>query len=189
MDLTPEQLEKIKNFIWNDDEEDENAQPQPEMTVCDEMLDCVDKVAEYVIENIDLLDLKQDVYSVDVPIEIHPLLSARFDRRWTEYSRSRVFDCLRAVFIQKMSDLGYVDRLEDRIREVFPQKDAMIRIGSIDFFDEPEVDVSITEKELNLTNNQEEIKETRSYNFSGNSITVELKIEILPEGFTPDVVV
>ena len=34
MGLTPEQLEKIKQFVWSDEEDAENAQPQPQMETC-----------------------------------------------------------------------------------------------------------------------------------------------------------
>lgn len=191
MDFTNEQADKVKNFLWNDNEEDENAKPQPQMSVCNEMLECAERVSEYVVNNIDFCDLQHPVYSVTIPVEIHPLLADRFDNQWTEYSRSRVFDFLRAVFVQKMADLGYVDQLESKVREIFPRKNALIRISDIDFYDEPEVDVSVTNKQWNPAEDTEEVQKKRSYNYSGNTITVELKIDIVDstEGSLPDFVV
>lgn len=173
MDYTPDQLKKIQGFDWGDDEEDSGVD-QPEMETCDKILSCAEAVGRYVVDNIDLMDLQQDEYSVNVPVETHPLLAERFNSDWSEYSRSRIFDFIRAVFIQKMEDLGYVRELTQKVQQIFPNK---VAISHIDFFDDPEVDVTVTEKIVDLVSGSEQITGQRTTH-SGNSITVTLKIDL-----------
>jgi len=173
---TREQVDRIKNFEWDDKEEDTND-PQPEFEVCNNILDCVDKVSQYVLENVDLSDLQRDVYQVNIPIETHPLLLARYEESWSEYSRSRVFDLVRALFIQKMNESIWRRRIELKVRSIFPKKDAQIIVSDIDFYDEPQVDVNVKTKTLDSTQ-EKEVFDHYSYNYSGNTVTVELKIDI-----------
>jgi len=185
MNFTPEQQQKIDSFQWKEIEETDI--PQPEMTVCDAILECVEKVGEYVVDHLNILDLQQDVYSINVPVEVHPLLAERFNSKWSEYSRSRVFDIIRAVFIQKLDDSGCIEKIARKIREVL-KSDSDIIITQIDFYDEPEVDVSVIEREIQLHASHEKVVSTRSYQYSGNTITVDLKIDIKekPKGLLSD---
>lgn len=182
MELTPDQLAKVQKMKWIENSDSDSN--QPEMEVCNYVLDCVEAVALYVVENINFLDLQQDVYQVNVPIETHPLLAARYDSKWSEYSRSRVFDMVRAVFIQKIDDLGYLAMIENMVRKIFPKDDAQISVSHIDIYDEPEVDVTVTERELNLVTGEDKAVSTTTTSYSGNTVTVEVKIEILdsPQG-------
>lgn len=174
MELTPEQSKKVSSFEWKDEAESDTN--QTEFDSCNTILECVDKIAQYVIDNIELKDLQQNVCVVNIPIETHPLLEARYDKSLSEYSRSRVFDVLRAVFIQKMPELGYVQQIERKIHENI-LSDLNVHVAMIDFYDEPEVDVTVTEREINTCSGEENVLQTRAYNYSGNTVTVEIQIE------------
>ncbi len=175
INYTRKQIDRIKNFKWDD--KVDSGDPQPEFEVCDNILDCVEKVSQYVLEHVDLSDLQRDVYQVNIPIETHPLLFARYEESWSEYSRSRVFDLVRATFIQKINEPIWRKRIELKVRSIFPKKGAKIVVSDIDFYDEPEVDVEVKKtKTLDIT--LEEVSDNYSYNYSGNTVTVELKIDI-----------
>lgn len=170
--MTPKEEEKIRNFKWSGEED--GLVNQPEFDVADKILDCAEAIAEYAVEHIDVLDLQQDVYHVNVPIEVHPLLQSRYNNDYSDYSRSRVFDLIRSAFIQLWESLGYDGQLKKQISQLCPSTE--IEISSVDLYDEPDVDVEVNGPIIDML-----APATRKYNFSGNTVTVDFKIELRAE--------
>lgn len=157
---------------------DDSLSPQPELAVCQNIFECIEHVCEYIVEKIDLSNLSQNLFSINVPTTVHPLLEARFDNQWLELSRSIVFDVFHAVFIQKVDELGYLDTIVTAIKALLPDRENDIKISRVDIFDEPEVDVTVTSKMTTLDGDVVSTEGTRQYQYSGNSITVELVVEM-----------
>lgn len=93
---------------------------QPEFAAADKVLQCIQKVCDYILAN---LDRKHSVESrllrIDIPADLDPLLFARFDEQLNEYSRFRVFDLLKIGFAGSFMDYSFMDKLQTKIDSIF----------------------------------------------------------------------
>lgn len=144
--------------------------------ICEQIVDCVNKVSQYVVDNISFNDFSIDTYCVNIPESVHPLLSCRFNDCMSEECSSIVFDMLHVYFTHKFIELGYKEQIEEKITEMFPDK--LAKVDSVDFYDEPEVDVSVVSKILNLETNESFVVNNKNFNYCGNSFTVDVRIKI-----------
>ncbi len=170
MQYTDEQKEMMAGFKW--DEEPESTKHHPDYALSTLFFECVDKIVEYVLSNLELAHYEgDDTFEIPIPVEIHPLLGARYESQYSEESRMCNFDLLRGAFRFKSDDFGY--KLLKKISLFFreSEKDSRIRrIKRVDICDEPSMEIVVAEKidEKVVPVKSEEV---------GKSVTVEIEVE------------
>lgn len=100
MEFTPDQLEKIKNFKWDDEEE--GSESQPGIAIAEDVIDCAKSIASYVLENISAKHYENGRFVIPVPLELHRLLRERYNLEWTDDSRAKIFELVQGVFAVRM---------------------------------------------------------------------------------------
>ncbi len=133
----------LSQFEWDDAEEETTEDNQPEFEAISKIMDCVNTIADYVIQN---LKTDQAIFGEDdiaikmyIPIDssLHSLLQDRYAVRWTEESRLIVFDCVRSMFKAYWNE-STRRSLEVTLDEMFPfQGPKQHSIDSIELWDEP----------------------------------------------------
>lgn len=119
MEFTEDQLKKIRNFKWNDEEE--GAESQPGIAIAEDVIDCAKSISQYVLDNIGAQHYENGRFIIPIPLELHRLLCDRYSVEWTDDSRSKIFELIRGVFSTTMdADQG---ALTHRINnKVFPKQ-------------------------------------------------------------------
>lgn len=143
-----------------------------------EVLDCVEKVTEYVLKQLDkvqFVDVHELIHHIDIPIEIHSLLADTYNEKWSEQSRFTVFEVIRLVFLSYIKDRQ--NEIEIRLGRVLPEN-MSVRVTDFEFVDEPQVDVVVQSGVTDIINNTKSLTDEKKYTFSGNSITVDVIFEI-----------
>lgn len=137
-EMTQKEKELVANFNW-DDEGVAGYEIQPESVLATSVFECVDKIHQYVMNNMQLENLAgDDTMEVNIPASIDPLLEARYDESYSEESRLQMFDLLRAAFRFKLDDIGF--QIAEKINGLMPQQNEDVR---------KQVDAYVKEMELN----------------------------------------
>ena len=120
MEFSPDQVEKIRNFKWIDADDPEGDAQQPGSHFAMEVLECAQKVCDYVLESISIDKFDENCFSIPVPLDIHSLLAERYNSQWTNASRTAVFDIVKAACIAQIEANQRL--VEERVEVVFPSK-------------------------------------------------------------------
>lgn len=120
MEFSSDQLEKIRNFKWVDDEPGEGEEEQPGSHFAGEVLDCAKKVCDFVLNGIAIEKFDENRFSIQIPFDIHPLLSERYNSQWSNASRTAVFDVVKAACITEIE--AHQNIVEEKVRTIFPSQ-------------------------------------------------------------------
>lgn len=197
-ELTDREKELLADFKWDDVSESEN--PHPYFEMAEDINNCSEKIADYVIESLSLDQWHgEEFIEITVPVSVHPLLEDRFNLEYTDDSRFIVFDLIRARFRLSFDSIAYL--LNERLNELLPEKNSeleaffkqemkridendnkeyrtgaatKVKVKSIDLYDEPMMDVIVKEK---LCGAGEEKEVSTKAKQEGKSISAEITFE------------
>lgn len=100
MEFTEDQLQKIKDFQWDDEEE--GSESQPGIAIAEDVIDCAKRIAKYVLDTVSAKHYERGRFVIPIPLELHRLLEERYNSEWTDDSRAKIFELIRGVFASTM---------------------------------------------------------------------------------------
>ena len=118
---TKEHEEKLKNFEWSNDNEEDSGSTQPVVSEA-EVVDCISSVSMYVCNNASLNDYDESNWSlvVKVPSKVNDVLSDRFNKNWSFESRLEQFDKVVELFDTMFTREDIKANLDQKVQELFP---------------------------------------------------------------------
>jgi hypothetical protein len=140
-DKKKEEEQKVKEFAWEDDlEEDEDNGGEFDCKIS-ELNECVSCLAVYLMDTISFPHMHSDdesvKFSVPVELSLHPLLISRFLDEWSLVSRLEIFGLIRSQFIGHFASPYNQLALNTKIHEIFPPTERKTLIfDSIELLDD-----------------------------------------------------
>lgn len=112
------QLEKIKNFQW----EDEVMDHMPDFDFAQKIIDCAESISKFVLSNIknDYFEYDLDSVALSIPIkeDVHSIIKECKNSDWSQESRSAVFQVLDSVFCNNYSDsISFKSQVSQKIKD------------------------------------------------------------------------
>ena len=123
-DMNEKEKALVADFKWDEDV-DEGNEEQPLSDLATNVFACAEKIHQYVVDNMSIEQFAgDDTVEISVPVTLDQLLEDRYDDTYTEDSRLKSFDLLRAAFRLKLDEVGF--NTAEKINELMPQQNEAV---------------------------------------------------------------
>lgn len=124
-DKLAEHEEKVREFKWDDDVEEEETEGKLLVVSEKEINECASILANHTMSHITSeyfgeLDVTGMQFIIPVDLDIHILMRKRFEEEWDLESRLDMFQCVREHLVAKFTDSEQREELNAKIQEVLP---------------------------------------------------------------------
>lgn len=108
----------MKDFNVLEPDNFDELPDQPEYEICDKLISCAESVLSYVAENIKTEFYSGASFVVPIPLNLHALLSEKYNANYSDYSRDLTFEVIRHIFNSLANDQNYKQEITDKINSV-----------------------------------------------------------------------
>jgi len=118
--------EKLANFAWEDDEDnEENDEAVPFHAPIEDIDSCVSKLIDFLFKRLgpdqfEGMDTEGVYFSVPIDLSLDSLLHERFSDEWTLESRLMMFQRIRNQLLLEFSDSEQRSKLDQIINKALP---------------------------------------------------------------------
>ncbi|MFA5385920.1 MAG: hypothetical protein WC364_14905 [Eubacteriales bacterium] len=103
MEFTNKQIDMIKQFKWEENE-NEGIESQPGIALAEDVMECAQAVLDCVFKKINISFFEQNLFAIPIPLETHRLLQERYNPNWTDESRTKIFELIKGMFTLFFAD-------------------------------------------------------------------------------------